>query len=88
MPDSVVFPLYRKYPDGKTYFRIDSYAYFEEVKVMGGYYQLYHYQAEKLPDRNLIADMVELKDGFWATTSKEEFDHFKRYCREQLKELR
>jgi len=55
---------------------------------MGGYYQLHHYQAEKLPDRNLIADMVELKDGFWATTSKEEFDQFKRYCREQLKELR
>ncbi len=81
------FPVFRRYPDGKTYFRIDSYESFEEIKVMGNFYQVHCYQAEKLPDRNLIEDMINQEDEFWEKVSKEDFEHFLAFCTHNLSKL-
>ena len=83
----ITFPVFRKYADERTYFKIHSYSYFEEIKTMGGFYETHTYQAQILPDRNLIEDMIQLRDQFWEIASKEEFDSFKAYCEEHLQPL-
>lgn len=74
------FPVYRKYPNNNTYFKIHSYSYFEEVKTMGGFYEVHTYQAEILPDRNLIEDMIQLRNNYWQTADEAEFEAFRRDC--------
>ena len=81
------FPVYRKYPGSKTYFKVHSFESFEEVKTMGGFYLIHHYKAEKLPDRNLIEDLVNGKDQYYEVITEEEFEDFKAYCRENLQPL-
>ena len=81
------FPVYRKYRDSKTYFKIYSYEEFEEVKMMGGTYQVHHYKAEKLPDRNLIEDLIHQKDQYYESVSESEFESFREYCRGHLQKL-
>ncbi len=81
------FPIFRKYPDKKTYFRILSNEEFEEIKLLGGFYQMLEYKADKLPDRNLIEDMINGKDGFWEVCTEAEFEKFKAYCQTNYKKL-
>jgi hypothetical protein len=81
------FPVYRKYPGDRTYFKIVSTEYFEEIKRMGNYYQVHTYEAAILPDRNLIQDMLELNGPYWETASEQEYEAFKTYCEQYLSPL-
>lgn len=56
---SVAFPQYRKYPNNKSFFKVLSNDSFEEVQIIGSKYFLTKVVAKILPDRNLIADMIE-----------------------------
>ncbi len=78
------FPIYRKYPGDRTFFKIFSSEYFEEIKRMGNYYQVHTYQAAILPDRNLIQDMLELNGSYWEIASEQEYEAFKTYCQQYL----
>jgi hypothetical protein len=52
------YPVYRKYKDSKTWFKITSTSTFEEVKILGIYFSIHHFEAVILPDRNFILDLL------------------------------
>lgn len=67
------FPVYRKYPNDLSFFRISDPSHFEELKITGKHVELYLFEANILPDRNFIADMLEMKDGHWVESNEAEF---------------
>lgn len=77
------FPQYRKYPDGKTFFKITAPDAFEEIRIIGQRYEHHTYKAEKLPDRNMVEDLLNA-EGHVAVTSEADYEQFKRYCLEEL----
>jgi len=54
----IKYPLYRKYKNDKSFFKIMSETEFEEIKVEAGKYTFHHFNAQILPDRNLIYDLT------------------------------
>ncbi|MBL1232799.1 MAG: hypothetical protein P1U44_06850 [Vicingaceae bacterium] len=54
---NINYPIYRKYKNNKSYFKIISKEEFEEIQVLGNTYTLHHFKAKILPDRNLINDL-------------------------------
>ena len=67
MAQEIKYPVYRKYKNEKSFFKIISETEFEEVKLETGNYTFHHFSVQILPDRNLIHDLT--------------FD-FKRHCDE------
>ncbi|MCX6310982.1 MAG: hypothetical protein NT084_05025 [Bacteroidetes bacterium] len=55
---SFIFPQYRRYLNGKNYFRIDSLDSFEEIRSLGERWLLETHNAKILPDFNLINDLL------------------------------
>ncbi|NQV52776.1 MAG: hypothetical protein HQ500_06315 [Flavobacteriales bacterium] len=67
------FPLYRKYPNDLSFFKILDDSHFIEVKRTGKSADVHHFEAKILPDRNFIQDMLNMEGGFWVESSPEEF---------------
>lgn len=80
-----MFPLYRKYSNNKSYFKVLSVDSFEEIQVMGSNYWIYSFTAKILPDRNFIHDMIEINDGGWLAISEEAYYEFKEHCEKEFK---
>lgn len=78
------FPLYRKYPNNKSYFKVLSAQIFEEVQMIGKYYRVDRFEVKILPDRNLISDMIDLSQGHWVETDKVEFESVLAHCQAHL----
>lgn len=70
-----IFPLYRKYPNNKSYFKLLSENEFEEIQFIGDKGFIFRFEAKILPDRYLISDMIELKDKTWVEIEPEEYDN-------------
>lgn len=68
------FPVYRKYPNNKSFFKIVDADRFQEIKITGKLVELHHFEAKILPDRNFIQDMIAMDNAFWVQSSAEEFD--------------
>lgn len=68
------FPQYRKYRNGKSYFKIESVDKFIEVQLLGSRFLTYEVEAKILPDRNLIQDMLVDFEANWEEISAQEFD--------------
>ena len=71
----MIFPQYRKYANNQSYFKITSSLQLEETKVLGNYYQIYVLNAQKLPDRNFIADLLAAGGGHILPITEAEFIH-------------
>lgn len=71
------FPVFRKYPQGQSYFKIESVYKFIEIKLWGNRKEEHGFEAKILPDRVLIQDMIDMKDGHWTACSEEEFEAVK-----------
>jgi hypothetical protein len=54
----LVFPQYRRYKNGKSYFCFFSPDSFEELQSIGSKWFCEMYSAKILPDRNFIMDML------------------------------
>jgi hypothetical protein len=67
------YPQYRKYKNGKSFFRIHSPVAFDEVQVMGKSYTLHVFVAKILPDRNFIYDMTFDYLKNWEESNAAEF---------------
>ncbi|MBN8702392.1 MAG: hypothetical protein J0M08_04975 [Bacteroidetes bacterium] len=76
------FPQYRKYLNGKSYFKIMSNKEFEEVQLIGNKKIKHSIQAKILPDFNYINDMLQCLDGHWVEIEEQEYfritDYFPR----------
>lgn len=77
------FPLYRKYKNNKSYFKVLSPSVFEEVQIAGKYYSEHRFEAKILPDRNFIADLISAEGPSWDVISEEEFAEFLLKCRSE-----
>jgi hypothetical protein len=53
------FPLFRRYSNGRSYFRIISGDEMEELQVIGSSYTIHLLKAKILPERNQIMDLIQ-----------------------------
>jgi hypothetical protein len=54
----IIYPQYRRYLNGRSWFKISSPAEMEEVQQIGSRYVLHTLNATILPDRNHIYDLT------------------------------
>lgn len=71
------FPQYRKYVNGKSYFKIHSLESFEEIQFLGDKQLSMEFQAKTFVDRNLIQDMLDCLEGRWVVIEEEEYQQIK-----------
>lgn len=55
---SISFPVYRKYKNEKSWFRITGPDSFEEIRIIGSRFDKSSHQVKTLPERNFILDLV------------------------------
>ena len=67
------FPLFRKYSNNKSYFKVLDDQSFEEIQIIGSKILLFNFAAKIMPDRFLVRDMIELKDGRWLEIDESEY---------------
>jgi len=60
--------------------RIEGPDSMTEVRVLGGYYNVLHIEARILPERVMIADLLEDATGALDTATAEEFEAFLAEC--------
>jgi hypothetical protein len=68
------FPLYRKFSDNKTFYKIHSPKSFLEIKLMGKFYFRNEIEAKQFPEMLLINDMIKLEVGEWIAIDENEFE--------------
>lgn len=68
------FPIYRKYPNEQSIFKIVDNDHFIELKRTGSRIEKYLFEAKILPDRNFIQDMISLHNDHWVVASRAEFE--------------
>jgi hypothetical protein len=68
------FPIYRKYPNNRSFFKIISLERFEELTLMGSKVVRHNIVAKIHPDRVLIVDMLEMLDRMWLESNAAEFE--------------
>lgn len=54
----IVYPQYRRYHNGRSWFKISSPSEMEEVQQIGSRFVLHTLKATILPDRNHIYDLT------------------------------
>lgn len=78
MQNTITYPQYRKYPHGRTYFKVISAAEWEEISMLGSKYTIHRFKASILPDRNYLYDLtVDYKEN-WLKIDEEEYEEIKR----------
>lgn len=79
-----IFPQYRRYSHGKTWYKIHSPDKFTELTVLGSRYLIHEIEAKQYPEKLRIADMLDGRDGTWISVSEADYDHFLASCRKNL----
>ena len=70
------FPQFRKYKNGKSFFKIISNQQFEEYQLQFGKVVKHEFKAAILPDRNYISDMLEHYSEHWDKIEEADFISF------------
>lgn len=71
------FPIYRKYSNHRSFFRIDSMDSFLEIKLTGSKKEEHQFEAKIHPDRVFIQDMIAKSNGYWEESSEDEFENLR-----------
>ncbi|TXB65452.1 hypothetical protein FRY74_08495 [Vicingus serpentipes] len=77
MNSNNIFPIFRKYKNEKSFFKIISKTEFEEVKLLKDKAEIHHFTANILPDFNFISDMISDFEPYWEISSEKEFETIK-----------
>lgn len=83
---NVTYPQYRKYPHGRTYFKIISNSEFEELQILGNECSIHHFAAKILPDRNYIYDLTFDYEKYWVAIDEAEYEAVRSKCQAQRQE--
>lgn len=67
------YPIYRKYKNDLSYFKISSPELLEELKIMGKFYSIHTIEAKILPERNLIFDLSFAFEDFAAEITEKDY---------------
>lgn len=78
MQKTITYPQYRKYPHGRTYFKIISKDEWEEIQVMGSTLSIHQFKVAILPDRNYIYDLTFDYEKNWVKITEEEYETVKK----------
>lgn len=81
-----MFPIFLKYKQHATYFKINSLNNFEELRILGNYFNLSKHDVMILPDRVFVADLLEDKGERLEKITKHEFEDVLEYCYRHRKE--
>jgi hypothetical protein len=74
---SIQYPQYRKYINGKSYFKISSATEWEEIQIIGSKYIFNQFTVKIMPDRNYIYDMTFDYEKNWLAIGSEEYEAIK-----------
>jgi len=74
----MIFPLFLKYSNNKSYFKIKSSLEWEELQIIGSKVIFSAFEVKILPDRNFMSDMLTNEGERWLPTSEEEYESVKR----------
>jgi hypothetical protein len=80
MSKDITYPQYRKYPHGRTYFKIISSSEFEELQFIGSECSVHNFTAKILPDRNYIYDLTFDYEKHWQAIDEAEYEAARRRC--------
>jgi hypothetical protein len=81
------FPQFRKYINQETYFRINSFDSFDELKIVGKMFMLNSFKASILPDRNFISDLLSNEFSNCEVIPAEHFEERLTYCQKELQQF-
>jgi hypothetical protein len=71
------YPQYRKYSNGKSFFKIISTDEFEEIQLLGTTKTIHHFKAKILPDRNYVYDLITNENNYWLVCEAKEYESLK-----------
>jgi len=71
--EAIEYPQYRKYHNGKSYFKIISPGEMEEIQLMGNSFSKHLITAKILPDRNFIYDLTFDYEKYCVKIEEEEY---------------
>lgn len=69
-----VFPIYRKYCNAQTYFKVESNKVLIERQILGGKYFENKIIAGQYPEMLKIQDIIKMSDDIYCESSAAEFD--------------
>ncbi len=81
------YPVYRKYPHNRTFFKVLSPEEFEELQIIGHHFSIHHIKAKILPDRNFIYDLIFDYKRNWEEITETEYIQKLEDCTLHLKRL-
>ena len=84
---TLLFPVFRKYKNDKSYFKIEDPQSFEEINIMGKSFTIIRHTAKILPDRNLLMDMLYDYHTYWDEITANEYADKLQLCRKTLREI-
>lgn len=67
------YPIYRKYKNDLSYFKISGPELLEELKIMGKFYSIHTIEAKILPERNLIFDLSFAFEDFAIEITEQDY---------------
>jgi hypothetical protein len=85
--EKINYPVYRKYPHDRTFFKVISEDAFEELQIIGKHYSIHQIKAKILPDRNFIYDLSFDYKKNWVEISEQEYNEKLVNCSKTLKRL-
>ncbi len=74
----ITYPQYRKYPNGKVYFKIISSDSWEELHLLGNKIKVHLFTAKILPDRNYLFDLTFDYEKNWEMIEEEEYEEIRK----------
>lgn len=69
-----VFPMFRRYSNRRNYYRINSTDNFDELLIIGNQYVYSNFQANILPEFQLVVDLIENADQRWEPITEKDFE--------------
>jgi len=79
------FPLFRKTPNEKSFYKISANDELLEIQKIGSKFISHQLKAKIFPEKNLLQDMIENKDDFWININEKEFEViYQRYLKEKI----
>ena len=75
--EKTIYPLYRKYINNKSFFKVTAPEKFEEIQVLGSKTTLHFFNTKILPDRNYIYDLTFNYKKNWIDCTEEEYESLK-----------
>ena len=73
----ITYPVYRKYKNNKSFFKVLSEHKFEEIKLLGDNAVLHVIEAKILPDKNYIYDLTFDYEKHWTLYEAKEYERLK-----------